>query len=320
MKPAARLLALLLLAATQATAQTWPAKPIRVVIPYAAGGAGDITFRSVAPAMEARLGQRFVVDNKAGASGNIGAADVARAAPDGHTLLLGATNNFVTNQFLYRNIGFDPVDAFAPITMISNAPTVVTVHPGLPAKTLADLVALARAQPGKLNFGSPGTGTAAHLAAEWFSQLAGVQMVHVPFKGSPPAVQALMANEIQVYFTPLSVISGQVAAGKAVAIAVAAPARLEALPAVPTTAESKMPALITGNWWGLVAPKGTDAKITERLAAEVKQALADPALRKRYAELGLIPGGMPPQEFAASLRSEAVRWKKIIEDAKVTAE
>lgn len=303
-----------------AGAQEWPEKPIRLVIPYAAGGAGDITFRAIAPAIEARLGQRFVIDNKAGASGNIGAGEVARAAADGYTLLLGATNNFVTNPFLYRNMGFDPLAVFAPITVVSNAPSVVVVHPSLPASTLERLAAHARANPGKLNYGSPGTGTPAHLAAELFAHLAGITMVHVPFKGSPPAVLALVANDVQVYFTPLTPIAGQLAGGKIKALAVASETRLSALPGVPTTREAGFPELQTGNWWGFVAPAGTDARILDRLQSEVREALADPSVRKRYAELGMMAVGNTRGEFGAMLKSESARWKKVIGSAGIKAD
>ena len=216
----------LLMACGAAGAQEWPAKPIRLVIPYAAGNSGDITFRAILPGVEQRLGQRFIIDNKAGASGNIGAADVARAAPDGYTLLLGATNNFVINPFVYREMGFDPLSAFAPITVVSFSPTVVVVHPSVPANSLKELAAYAKAHPGVLNYPSPGTGTPAHLAGELFSHLAGVKMVHVPFKGSPPAKTALYANRVQVYFTPLSPVAGALQAGQVRALAVASTARL----------------------------------------------------------------------------------------------
>ncbi|MGQ0544846.1 MAG: Bug family tripartite tricarboxylate transporter substrate binding protein [Betaproteobacteria bacterium] len=308
-------LAVALLVASATAAAEWPEKPIRLVIPYAAGGGGDITFRPLMPAIEGRLGQRFVIDNKAGASGNIGAADVARAAPDGYTLLLGATNNFVTNPFLYRDMGFDPLQAFVPITVVSNAPTVVVVNAAVPANSLRELAEHARANPGKLNYGSPGTGTPAHLAGEFFSHLAGVKMVHVPFKGSPPAVIALLQNEIQVYFTPLSPIAGQLRSGKLKPLAVAAPERLSALPDVPTTKEGGFAELQTGNWWGFVAPTGTPTPILDRLQSEVRAALADPAVSKRYADLGMVAVGNSRAEFAAMLKSESARWKKVIETA-----
>lgn len=318
-KLASLVLPVAMLLAGAAAAGEWPEKPIRLVIPYAPGGAGDLTFRPLAPAIEARLGQRFVIDNKAGASGNIGAGDVARAKPDGYTLLLGATNNFVMNPYLYKGMGFDPATAFVPITVVSNAPTLVMVHPSVPANSLQELAAYAKANPGKLNYGSPGTGTAAHLAGELFSHLAGIKMVHVPFTGSPPAVLALVQNEVQVYFTPLSPIAGQLRGGKVKALAVAGNERLSAFPDVPTTKEAGFAELQTGNWWGLVAPAGTPSHILDRLQSEVRAALADPTVRKGYDELGLLAVGNSRAEFAAMLKSESARWKKVIETAGIEA-
>lgn len=303
-----------------AIAQNYPAKPIRMVIPYAAGGSGDFSFRAVSQAIEARLGQRFVVDNRAGASGNIGAADVARAAPDGYTLLYGATNNFVANQFLYKNMGFDPLQVFTPVTMVSNAPTVFIVNASLPFKTLQELVAYAKANPGKLNYGSPGMATPPHLAGELLSRQAGISMVHVPFKGAGPVVQALLANDIQMYFTAITPAAGHIKSGKLRALAVASPARLEAIPEVPTTAEAGYPELLTGNWWAVAAPRDTDPQIVERLASEIRRALAEPSVKQRFVELGMVAGGQSPAEFRQFLQAEAVRWKKIIEATGVVAE
>jgi tripartite-type tricarboxylate transporter receptor subunit TctC len=311
---------MLLLTAGLAEAQTYPNRPIRLIVPYAAGNTGDISFRAIAPAIEAKLDQRFVMENKPGATGNIGAQEVMRSAPDGYTLLLGASNNFVINQFLFKSIGFDPLTAFDPITMVSDAPTVVVVQPGLGVSNLRELQALARSNPGKLNFGSPGSGTPPHLAAEWFARLADINMVHIPYKGSPAAVLGLLSNDVQVYFSVLSAIEGHVRAGKLKPLAVAAPRRLATLPDVPTTAESGFPELLTGTWWGMVAPKGTDPKIVDRLATEVRAALADPATTDRFAQMGMIPGGQAPQELAARIEKEAASWKKVIQNIGLQAE
>ena len=311
---------LLLALHAAALAQDYPSKPIRLVIPYAAGNNGDISFRVIAPALEARLGQRFVIDNKAGASGNIGAQEVARAAPDGYTLLLGATNNFVVNQFVYKSRDFDPLAVFAPVTMVSDAPSLVIAAAQMPANSLRDLQAYAKSNPGKLNFGSPGAGTPPQLAAELFGQLAGIGMVHVPYKGSPAAVLALLANDVQLYFTTLSSVEGNLKSGKLKALAVASKKRLAAMPDVPTSAEVGFPGLLPGNWWGLAAPRGTDPKIIECLASDIRAVLADPAVQKRFSELGMNGGGQAPAEFAAQLREEAARWKGVLEAAGIKAE
>jgi tripartite-type tricarboxylate transporter receptor subunit TctC len=298
----------------EAHAETWPTRPIRLVIPYAAGGAGDATFRQVAPMVEKRIGQPFVIENKPGAGGNIGAAEVARAAPDGYTLLLGATNNFVTNQFLYK-MSFDPLKSFAPITVMSNAPTVVTVHPSLPVKTLKELAEYAKANPGKLNYSSPGIGTPAHLAAEYFSSLADIKMVHVPYRGGAPAAMALASNDVQVFFTPFTLIAGLVQKDAVRMLAVAAPARMPFTPDIPTTAEAGFPDLLTGNWWGFVAPAGTDQKIVARLNEEFRTALKDAEVQQHYGQLGMIAVGNTPADFGEMLKSEAARWKKVIDAA-----
>lgn len=306
--------------AATSLAQGYPNKPVKLIIPFAAGNTGDISFRTIAPALEARFGQRFIVENKPGAGGNIGAAEVARSAPDGYTLMLGATNNFVVNQYVYKSISFDPLTAFVPITIVSDAPSIVVVHPSIPVTTLRELQQYAKANPGKLNYGSPNSGTPPHLAGELFTKLADISITHIPYKGSPAAVVALLANEVQVYFSVLSAIESNLKAGKLKALAVASARRLPSLPNLPTSAESGFPDLLTGTWWGLVAPRGIDAKIIDKLASDVRATLADPALANRFAELGMIPGGQSPAEFNTQIQTEAARWKKVIETIGMRAE
>src|SRR3954463_5792836 len=199
---------LLVLTAGLAQAQSYPNRPIRIVNPYPAGNTGDISFRTITPVLEARLGQRFVLENKPGATGNIGAQDVMRSEPDGYTLLLAPNNNFVTNQFLFKSLGYDPLTSFDPITIISDAPSVIVVQPSLNISTLRELQALARSSPGKLNYGSPGMGTPPHLAAEWFAKLADVKLTHIPYRGSPAAIVGLLANDVQIYVSILSAVEG----------------------------------------------------------------------------------------------------------------
>ncbi|MDX3906640.1 MAG: tripartite tricarboxylate transporter substrate binding protein [Pigmentiphaga sp.] len=301
-------------------ADAWPSRPIRVVVPYAPGNTGDITLRFAQLQLEKKFGVRLLIDNKSGASGNIGADEVVRAAPDGYTFLLGATNNFVTNQFLFKSMRFDPIKDLMPVSLVSNGPSVLVVNGASEIRTLSDLTEAAKKNPGKLNFGSPGNGTPPHLAAELYSQLADVQLTHVPYRGSPPAVQALMAGEIQLYITALSSVAGHVASGKLRAIAVADKERLPILPAVPTTAEQGLPGLVTGNWWGLAAPVGTDPRVVDKLAGALQEVLRDPAVRKQYTDIGVTPVASTPAEFAARIQHEARAWKTVIEKANIQQE
>ncbi len=300
--------------------QSYPNKPIRLVVPYAAGGAGDIAFRLISNAVEEKLGQRFVIENKPGASGNIGAAEVARAAPDGYTLLLGGGNNYTSNQFLYKNMGFDPITALDQVALISNSPTVVTVTPGVPVNSLRELAAYAKANPGRLNFGSPGVGTPPRLSAEFFASLADVKMVHIPYNGSPPVMLALQQESVQLAFYTMGPVLALIRSGKLKPLAVAATSRLEALPGVPTSVEAGFPELQTGSWQGIAAPRGTDARILDKLNAAVRAALADPVVRKRFADMGALAGDMSRAELTAFVRDEAARWKKVIDAAGIQPE
>jgi tripartite-type tricarboxylate transporter receptor subunit TctC len=308
------------LSAQASEADTWPNRPVRVVVPYAPGNTGDITFRQIQTQLEARFGVRFLIDNKSGASGNIGAEEVVRAKPDGYTLLLGATNNYVINQFLIKGMRFNPQKDLTPITVISNAPSVVVVNASLPVKTLKELSALAAQSPGKMAFASPGVGTPPHLAAELYKQLAGIDLIHVPYRGSPPAVQGLLGGETQIYITAFSSVAGNVNAGKLKALAVASPQGLSILPSVPSTAQQGLPELVTGNWWGLSAPNGTDEKIIKKLGDAIREILADPAVRQKYAEIGVSAVGNSPAEFAAQINQEAAVWKKVIERTDIKPE
>jgi tripartite-type tricarboxylate transporter receptor subunit TctC len=308
------------LSAQASEADTWPNRPVRVVVPYAPGNTGDITFRQIQTQLEARFGVRFLIDNKSGASGNIGAEEVVRAKPDGYTLLLGATNNYVINQFLIKGMRFNPQKDLTPITVISNAPSVVVVNASLPVKTLKELSALAAQSPGKMAFASPGVGTPPHLAAELYKQLAGIDLIHVPYRGSPPAVQGLLGGETQIYITAFSSVAGNVNAGKLKALAVASPQGLSILPSVPSTAQQGLPELVTGNWWGLSAPNGTDEKIIKKLGDAIREILADPAVRQKYAEIGVSAIGNSPAEFGAQITQEAAVWKKVIERTDIKPE
>ena len=313
-------LAMVGLAPAPASAQDWPAKPIRVVIPFAAGSVSEAIFRTMAPGVEAELGQRFIVESKPGADGAIGTGEVVRAAPDGYTLVLGPTAVFAVIQHMFPNLGFDPLAALDPISLLADAPLLAVVGASVPANTLQDLARYVRASPGKYNYGSPGSGSPAHLAGAAFSQQAGNAVVYIPYKATPPMVQGLLAGDIQLAFPTWTGIIGPVKAGKLRVLAVLARERMPELPDVPTTAEAGFPQLVGGNWWVLAAPRGTSPRIIERLAADFRKVLADPAVRKRIGELGHVPIGLPPAETAAFLKSESARYKSIVERGGIKSE
>ena len=313
--------ALLSLAITGATqAQEWPAKPMRVVIPFAAGSVSEAIFRVMAPGVETRLGQRFVVESKPGADGHIGVGEVIRAAADGYTLLLAPTANFAVTPHMFKNLGFDPLTALDPITLLADAPLLAVVGANVPARNLREMVDYVKASPGKYNYGSPGSGSPAHLAGAAFSQMTGNAMVYIPYKGTVPMITAMLAGDVQIFFPTLTGIIGQMKGGKVRALAVLSRQRMAEIPDVPTSAEAGFPQFTGSNWWVLAAPRGTSPRIIDRLYGEFKTAIGDQEVRKRVNDLGHIPIGLPPAETAAYLKTESARYKTIVETGKITAE
>lgn len=298
----------------------YPERPVRVVLPYAPGAAGDIVFRQLQPALAKELGQTVVVDYKSGAGGTIGGLDVARAAPDGYTLLLGATNNFVINQFLYPGMGYDPLKAFEPIAKIVDVPAFIYMNTKVPAKNFAEFSAYAKQHPGVLNYGTPGAGTTPALSGWMLSDAIGGKMEQITYRGSAPGVQALLANEIQVYIGGYSIASSFLGTGKVRALAVALPKRFSETPDVPTTAEVGVEKAVVSNWWGLAAPAGTDPAIIARLENAVKKVLADPELQQKLREQGFVAGNLSARQFKADLQKEAPYWQDIIKKAGVKLE
>lgn len=291
----------------------YPDKPVKLILPYAAGGAGDVLIRHVQPRLEKRLGQPIVIDYRTGAGGIIGTREVVNAPADGYTLLFAPTNNFVINQFLYAKMGFEPLEALAPVTLVCDTPYLIYNNSTVPAATFAEFAAYARANVGKLNYGSPGAATVPHLSGYMLSEWLGANMTHVPYKGANPGVQALLANEVQMFIISFGTAGVHVASGKLRALAVAAPTRLPVLPNVPTTKEVGLPeGVILGNWWGIAGPRGLDPAIAARVSEAVRAVLGEEEVRKRYAEMGAIPVGNSPKEFADRMRSEAGSWKEII--------
>lgn len=298
----------------------FPERPVTVIVPYAAGGAGDMIARLISDAMEKKLGQPIVIDARGGGGGMIGAKAVASAAPDGHTLMMGATNNFVINQFMFPKTSFDPLTEFVPITKVAVVPSVMYMNPSVPVKTLGEFVTYAKANPGKLSYSSPSVGTTPHLAVERLKQLTGIELVHVPYRGAPPAMQALITGDVQLYLAGWGVGRAFVASGKAKALAVASEKRLTNVPDVPTASENGVPGYVAENWWGLAAPKGTPQPVIDALHEAVKAALQDPAVAKRLAELGFLPGGETPAQFAKDARAEADIWRETVAKGKLAVD
>jgi tripartite-type tricarboxylate transporter receptor subunit TctC len=310
---AAALIALSATAYTHAYAQntTYPSKQIRLVIPYPPGGPTDLTARVVAADMSATLGQSVVADNRPGASGMIGAEMVARAEPDGYTILANASLH-VINPFVYPDMRFDALKDFVPITQLAAVPLVLVVPMSLPVTNLKELVEYGRKNPGKLNFGSSGNASAQQLAGESFKMAAGIEMQHVPYKGSSPALADLVGGQIQLMFDSMPSAMPFIKAGKLRAIAVTTLKRAQALPELPTVAESGYPGFDIATWYGYWAPKGTPAPIVEKLAAAASQALKKQSVIDQYAGMGAEPVGSTPAEFAKYNQTEMVKWGEIV--------
>ena len=291
------------------------------MLPYAPGGSGDVIFRTIQQGLEKRLGQSVVLDFRTGGAGLIGVREVVKSAPDGYTLLFGPTNNFVIDQFLHKGMGYDPLQALTPITIVAETPYLLVINAATPASTYAEFAAYARANKGKLNYASPGPATVPHLSGFLLNEAMGAGMTHVPFRGNSPAIVALLGGEVQMIVHSYGSIAPLFGAGKLRALAVGAAERLKALPGVPTTAQAGIPeGVISSNWWALAAPSGTDAESVNRLAREARAALADPEAQKRFTEQGWIAGGAPPAEVAERLRREAATWRSIVERTGVKVE
>jgi tripartite-type tricarboxylate transporter receptor subunit TctC len=303
-----------------AMAQPYPSHPVRIVVPYPAGGSNDIIARIVAQKLTERSGQPFLVENRGGASGNIGAEMVASSDPDGYTLLLTAPPPLTTNMALYKNLKFDPSTAFAPVSLVASVPIVLVVHPSVPARTVNELVALAKAKPGTLDFGSSGNGSTNHLAGELLKSMAGIEIVHVPYKGAAPAMNDLIGGHIPMMFDNMPAVLPQVQAKLINAIAVAGAKRASAMPDVPTVAESGLAGFEASSWFGLVAPAKTPAPVLAKLQGEVASILQMPDVRKRLTELGAEPGTISGEAFGKYLHEETAKWSKIIRTCAVTAE
>lgn len=301
-------------------AQNFPAKPVTLVVPVAPGGILDTVARMLAADMGKSLGQPVVVDNKPGASGNIGATHVARSAPDGYTLLVGYSMFHVGNPTMFSNLAWDPVRDFSSVAMVAVSPHVIAVHPSVPANTLRELVDLAKREPGKLNYGTPGSGSVPHVGMELFKQQTGIDIVHVPYKGSGPMMQDVVGGSIQsTIATPPSIL-GFVQSGRVRALAVAARARHPLMPDVPTTAEAGYPKFELEAWVALFAPANTPREVINRLTQATQEALKSPAVIERARTTGMEIRFQAPAELDATVRADLQYWSKVIRDAKIKAD
>ncbi len=309
----------LAMAAAAVSAQGYPSRPIRFVVANSPGGGLDITARTVSPRLSSALGQQIVIDNRPGAAGSLAAEITAKSAPDGYTLLMGAIGNLAVNVSLYKGLDYDPLKDLAPITFAVSGSNVLVVNLTVPAKTVQELIAVARAQPGKLTYGSSGSGNAGHLAGELFKSMAKVDMVHVPYKGGAPAMIDLIAGQIQLIFSSPPTAVPQVKAGKIRALAVTTAKRSAILPELPTIAESGLPGFEADNWYGIVAAARTPRAIVGRLNAEFVRILSMPEVREVLLRQGLEVAPGTPEAFGAYMKSEYVKWARVIADAGLTA-
>ena len=296
-------------------AQAWPDKPVRMIVPYPAGGTTDLLARVLAHKMSASLGQQVVIENRPGAGGNIGSDLVAKAKPDGYTLLMGTIASHAINPNLYRDMPYDPLRDFAPVMLVATLPNLLVVNPAVPATTVKELIELARRKPGELAFASAGSGTTQHLSGELFKKMAGVDMLHIPYKGNAPAVTDLVGGQVQLMFDNIPISLQQVRAGKLRALAVTGPKRSAALPDVPTVAEAALPGYSVTSWFAMYAPAGTPAAIVARLNREAARALAAPDVRHPLIDQGIEPAGGTPAHLATHMRAELSRWKKIVAES-----
>jgi tripartite-type tricarboxylate transporter receptor subunit TctC len=302
-------------AAAPLAADEYPARPVRIVVPFAAGATNDIVARLFAQKLSDQTRRPFTVENKPGGSGIHGAESVAKAAPDGYTLLLGNTSLLAIQVSLYAKLPYDPVQDFAPVSVLAISPSVLIVHPSVPAATVAELVAYAKAHPGKLNYASPGSGTPFHLSAELFQAQTGTRFVHVPYKGAAPAIADLISGHVQLMFDNIPSALPQIRSGKVRAIVITGAARLPLLPEVPTLAEAGLPNAESVSWFAIVTPRGTPTAIIERLHAQIVQAERDPEVRQRLLDLGAEPVGNSPAEAAAHIRAEIAKWAKVVKES-----
>jgi tripartite-type tricarboxylate transporter receptor subunit TctC len=297
-----------------ALAQSWPTKPVRIIVPYPPGGTSDILARALAPGLEAAFGQPFVVDNKPGATGNLGADYVAKST-DGHTVLLADIGSLAISPSVFKELPFDPVKDFAPVAMVAYSPHILAVHPSVPARNVKELVAYAKANPGKLNFAVSGIGGANHLAGIDFAQRTGIKWAYIPYKGGSQAIADLMGGQAQVMFNGMVATYPMVKEGRLRGIAISSPKRFSAAPDLPTVAESGVPGFETGSWQGIVAPANTPPDVVKKMHAAVMKVLATPEMKARLDQAGAEVREMTPAQFGTFIVNEKARWAKVVRES-----
>ena len=319
-KLAALLWALILVAVPiQAEAQSWPAKPIRIINPFPAGGGTDTFARPLAAKLTQALGQTVYIENQGGAGGTVGATNASRAAPDGYTFFMGAIHHTIAES-VYAKLPYNIERDFIPITVAAYVPQVMVVHPKHPFKTIKELIDYLKANPGKLNAGSPGSGTAHHLAMELFMSVTGTKVIHIPYRGAGPMMQDLLAGQIDLVFDGMGTSASQIKGGRLRALAVATPERLPGFPEIPTMDEAGVPGMVVSTWYALWAVKGTPKEIVDRMYKETAKVLEQKEIKDIWAAAASEPGGMPPEQFAVFIRSEIARWAKVVKEAGVKLE
>jgi len=302
-----------------ARAQTFPSRPVRIIVAFPAGGGTDIVARTLSPKLSEALGQQVVVDNRGGASGLVGTELAAKSAPDGHTLFMGTLGNLSVNPLLFSKLPFDVARDFAPLTQAVSVTFMLYVHPSLPVKTVRDLITLAKSRPGSINYASSGSGGAPHLAAELFNSLAGIKMIHVPYKGSSPSFTDVLGGQVPITFDSLTQGLPYVKAGRLRAVATLGPKRTQVLPDVPTVNET-LAGYEVVNWFGIVVPAGTPREVIARLHSEIVKILRMPDISERLSAQGSDPVGSSPDEFGAFMKSETAKWARVIKEANIRAD
>ena len=310
----------LALATSAALAQSYPSKSIRLISPFAPGGGTDITARAIAPKLTSALGQQVIVDNRGGAGGMVGVEIASKAPPDGYTIVIGTIGNIAVNPSLYSRMPYDPQKDLVPIGQVANALNVLVVHPSLPAKTVKEFIAIAKQNPGKLNYGSSGPGATDHLAGEVFNMMAGVKMEHIPYKGGAPAMLDLVAGQVQVVFSTMATAIGAIQANRIRAIAMTGNQRYERMPNIPTIAEGGLKGFEVNNWYGFFAPAGTPKEVVTRLHAETAKALTMADVKTRLIDAGIIATSSTPDAFAAYIAAETKKWAKVVKAANIKAD